>query len=188
MCLQGNNYLPFHVRPLYGLFSIISAARCNIAPQSPLPCDCEGILYLFLSFLCACCLLASDYLDLTIKHCSANVLPCSRTGGVKIKIFISNNIEIKELLDEDSLFAVIFTPKGTETTSAAFPPFRPLVYIRPLLAPVFCIKRRSDTFRFLSKYIGPHVKHNKYLAFIRRFCPFLCRFATFSLILPIFII
>ena len=78
-------------------FSIISAARCNIAPQSPLPCDCEGILYLFLSFLCACCLLASDYLDSAMKHCSANDLPRRRTGSiVKIKIFISNNIEIKE--------------------------------------------------------------------------------------------
>ena len=134
MCFQRNNYLPFHVRPLYGLFSIISAARCNIAPQSPLPCDCEGILYLFLSFLCACCLLASGYLDSAIKHCSANDLPCSRTGGVKIKIFISNNIEIKELLDKNSLFAVTFTPKGTEKTS---PALRPLEYIRPLLAPYF---------------------------------------------------
>ena len=73
-----------------------------------------------------------------MKHCSANVLPCNRTGGfVKIKIFISNNIEIKKLLDENSLFAVIFTQNGTETTSAAFPPFRPLEYIRPLLAPYF---------------------------------------------------
>lgn len=116
-------------------FSIISAARCNIAPQSPLPCDCEGILYLFLSFLCACCLLASDYLDSAMKHCSANDLPRRRTGSiVKIKIFISNNIEIKELLDEDSLFAVIFTPKGTEKTS---PALRPLAYIRLLLPPSF---------------------------------------------------
>ena len=61
----------------------------------PSPVIAEGSISFF-SFLCACCLLASDYLDSAIKHCSANVLPCSRTGGVKIKIFISNNIEIKE--------------------------------------------------------------------------------------------
>ena len=188
MCLQGNNYLPFYVRPLYGLFSIISAARCNIAPQSPLPCDCEGILYLFLSFLCACCLLTYDHLDSAIKHCSANVLPCSRTGGVKIKIFISNNIEIKELLDEDSLFAVIFTPKDTKVTSAVLPLFRPLVYIHTLLVPIFCIKRRPNIFRFLSKYIRSHIKRNKYPAFIRRLFPPFCRFTTFLPILPIFII
>ena len=82
--------------------------------------------------------MASGYLDSAIKHCSANVLPRSRTGSiVKIKIFISNNIEIKELLDKNSLFEVFFTPNDTETTSAVLPPFRPLVYIRPLLAPYF---------------------------------------------------
>ena len=100
------------------------------------PVIAEGSISFF-SFLCACCLLTYDHLDSAIKHCSANVLPCSRTGGVKIKIFISNNIEIKELLDKNSLFAVIFTPKDTKVTSAVLPPFRPLVYIRPLLAPYF---------------------------------------------------
>ena len=149
------------------------------------PCDCEGILYLFLSFLCACCLLASDYLDSAMKHCSANVLPCSRTGGVKIKIFISNNIEIKELLDEDSLFTVIFTPNGTETTVTSASSFGIHSFLIP---PVFCIKRRSDIFRFLSKYVRPHIKRNKYPAFIRRLFPPFCRFTTFLPILPIFII
>ena len=60
------------------------------------PVIAEGSISFF-SFLCACCLLASVYLDSAIKHCSANVLARSRTGSiVKIKIFISNNIEIKE--------------------------------------------------------------------------------------------
>ena len=57
-----------------------------------------------------------------------------------------------------------------------------------LITPVFYIKKRSDIFRFLSKYVRPHIKRNKYLAFIRRFCPLLCRFTTFPPILPIFII
>ncbi len=40
------------------------------------------------------------------------------------------------------------------------------------ISPVFYIKRRSNIFRFLSKYVGPHVKHNKYMAFISQFKPF----------------
>lgn len=48
-----------------------------------------------------------------------------------------------------------------------------------LISPVFYIKRRPNIFRFLSKYVGPHVKHNKYMAFISQFKPFCAELQLF---------